>query len=906
MQASNSTPQTEISPLKSKLEHIQSSHEFKNARYSYPKMVELIQAILLHKNLPDPLHTTLDNAVQKIILLNDLLRNAQHQAKHKELQNEIDQAHLEIYRQLSTFHFQEDSGIDGALIKNANELKKILQEYLMNLKPQFIKSLQDAQKNMGEFFEKKHSHLSATAQRFQSNMKYYWTSLSSNEWIKLIENLEQLHTSLKKEIRSKKPNSCRFFFHSIMRCSQRPIMIYQNLQACEKMLAHHLLRIKKDVFYQYLLLASFPDTKSATPHIEWQTKDRSYLNDMGLPTSEENVTKPRATYRVSTGNRFQHYSNTSDDELGRQGAFSDIISTIKKARHVIFIMGWIFEPQYCYPTRETSGDVPDQPKTLGEILVNKAVANPDLEIAILVWNQVIGTEHHKTAFNYLKQIATNLGLKALPPNLQFRSVKRTGYMWSHHQKCVLVDDGQSLIGFYGSADFAGGRFDWHGHPILDREDNNHVITRVFHKNGIYRHRGLSSDKFTPRIPYREVVSRAQGPIPHDIMMEFVTRWCAKSQGAHTAMVGSLDPENRVLHCFNRIRSQGLLDYDVILPDFAKTDAIWNAQFVRSGESCVYNSDWKLDRPYEKSIHKAMLQAINHAEKFIYIETQFFISKSHNRIPQALAKKIIECHQAGKPFHVFIVLPSSPESEPYEAKTGNIKEQAHATLLNRLKLSPLRYAQWKTLRWLKQEIEKNTGGNWEDYVSLLLFAQWHQHSPAESKSCHPKKAVYIHSKLMIIDDRIIINGSANLNERSLAGCFDTEGAVYQWPKEGHEEACIAEIRKFRRHIWQIYFGSHCMKELKEAGFNSPEQRDHIAIIKKVAALNFQKFKTGESSATEETGYVLAWPYGKNEFFPYVSAQGMPDGNKMFKWHPDDNETAPIALSAADFLGLKMFY
>lgn len=37
-------------------------------------------------------------------------------------------------------------------------------------------------------------------------------------------------------------------------------------------------------------------------------------------------------------------------------------------------------------------------------------------------------------------------------------------------------------------------------------------------------------------------------------------------------------------------------------------------------------------------------------------------------------------------------------------------------------------------------------------------------------------VYVHSKLMIVDDKIVICGSANINDRSLIGKRDSEVAV----------------------------------------------------------------------------------------------------------------------------------
>ena len=38
-------------------------------------------------------------------------------------------------------------------------------------------------------------------------------------------------------------------------------------------------------------------------------------------------------------------------------------------------------------------------------------------------------------------------------------------------------------------------------------------------------------------------------------------------------------------------------------------------------------------------------------------------------------------------------------------------------------------------------------------------------------------IYIHSKLLIVDDRRLIIGSANVNDRSLLGNRDTEMAAY---------------------------------------------------------------------------------------------------------------------------------
>lgn len=58
--------------------------------------------------------------------------------------------------------------------------------------------------------------------------------------------------------------------------------------------------------------------------------------------------------------------------------------------------------------------------------------------------------------------------------------------------------------------------------------------------------------------------------------------------------------------------------------------------------------------------------------------------------------------------------------------------------------------------------------WERYVS---FCSLRTH---ENLGDHPvSELIYIHSKLMIVDDRFVIAGSANINDRSLNGDRDSE-------------------------------------------------------------------------------------------------------------------------------------
>ena len=58
-------------------------------------------------------------------------------------------------------------------------------------------------------------------------------------------------------------------------------------------------------------------------------------------------------------------------------------------------------------------------------------------------------------------------------------------------------------------------------------------------------------------------------------------------------------------------------------------------------------------------------------------------------------------------------------------------------------------------------------------------------------------IYVHSKMMLVDDTYIIIGSANINQRSMAGTRDTEIAVGCFQPNIMNQG---EVRKFRLSLW----------------------------------------------------------------------------------------------------------
>ncbi len=102
-----------------------------------------------------------------------------------------------------------------------------------------------------------------------------------------------------------------------------------------------------------------------------------------------------------------------------------------------------------------------------------------------------------------------------------------------------------------------------------------------------------------------------------------------------------------------------------------------------------------------------------------------------------------------------------------------------------------------------------------YVTLLNLRGYAELAayPGDKKIAVTEQ-IYVHSKLMIVDDRYVLVGSANINERSLLGDRDSELAVLISDTEGgYNDIDGSDIsspyrafaRDFRKKIWTKLLG-----------------------------------------------------------------------------------------------------
>lgn len=65
----------------------------------------------------------------------------------------------------------------------------------------------------------------------------------------------------------------------------------------------------------------------------------------------------------------------------------------------------------------------------------------------------------------------------------------------------------------------------------------------------------------------------------------------------------------------------------------------------------------------------------------------------------------------------------------------------------------------------------------DPFKYIKFFSLRNHAILEETQTPVEEIIYIHAKLMIVDDRYLILGSANINDRSMLGSRDHEIGLF---------------------------------------------------------------------------------------------------------------------------------
>eukprot|EP00252_Welwitschia_mirabilis_P027753 TRINITY_DN961_c0_g1_i1.p1 TRINITY_DN961_c0_g1~~TRINITY_DN961_c0_g1_i1.p1 ORF type:complete len:812 (+),score=132.73 TRINITY_DN961_c0_g1_i1:264-2699(+) len=587
--------------------------------------------------------------------------------------------------------------------------------------------------------------------------------------------------------------------------------------------------------------------------------------------------------------------------------WEDIFDAITNAKHLIYITGWSVYTEITLirdPKRpKAGGDV-----TLGELLKTKA--SEGVRVLMLVWDDRTSVPllkqdglmatHDEETMNYFKDTDVNCVLCPRNPDdgNSFIQDLQISTMFTHHQKIVVVDaplpgdsDQRRIVSFVGGIDLCDGRYDTQFHSLFRTLDSAHHSD--FHQPNFP---GASIEKGGPREPWHDIHSKLEGPVAWDVLYNFEQRW--QKQGGKDLLL--------------RLR-----DTDIISPSavtYEDDPETWHVQVFRSIDGgaafgfpdtpeeaaksgLVSGKDHIIDR----SIQDAYINAIRRAKDFIYIENQYFLGSSYSwrgddikpesigadhLIPKELSLKIVSKIEAGEPFRVYVVVPMWPEGVPESSSVQAILDWQRRTM-------QMMYTDVAQALSAKQIYDQSP----KDYLTFFCLANREvkldgEYIPAEQPEDDTdyKRAqenrrfmIYVHAKMMIVDDEYIIVGSANINQRSMDGGRDSEIAMgaYQPYHLAASEPARGQIHGFRMSLWYEHTG------MLDNVFLKPQSLECIRKMNKIGDKYWDLYSS-ESLERDLPGHLLSYPVGvtgdgdvaelpDSEYFPDTKARAL--GNKV---------------------------
>ncbi|XP_059182788.1 phospholipase D1 [Centropristis striata] len=289
---------------------------------------------------------------------------------------------------------------------------------------------------------------------------------------------------------------------------------------------------------------------------------------------------------------------------------------------------------------------------------------------------------------------------------------------------------------------------------------------------------------TPRMPWHDIASVVHGKAARDVARHFIQRW------NFTKLV---KPKYRSL------------SYPYLLPKSHTTAGEQRYQVPNCVPAKVQilrsACDWSAGIKYhEESIHNAYVHAIQNSEHFLYIENQFFISCADNRyvfnkIGDTIAERIIKAYREGKRYRVYVVTPLLPGFEADISTGGGSAIQA------------IMHFNYRTMNRgdhsIISQLRREMGDQWMNYISI---AGLRTHADLEGKLV--TELIYVHSKMLIVDDRTVIIGSANINDRSMLGKRDSEVAVIV--EDSEMVASVMDGQQYQAGKYALQLRLECFK------------------------------------------------------------------------------------------------
>lgn len=459
-----------------------------------------------------------------------------------------------------------------------------------------------------------------------------------------------------------------------------------------------------------------------------------------------------------------------------------------------------------------------------------------------------------------------------------------GTLFTHHQKCVILDtqasgNNRKVTAYIGGLDLCNGRYDTPEHRLFS--DLETVFANDLHNPT------FPPSVIGPRQPWHDLHCKVEGPAAYDIMTNFEQRWRKATKWRQFKLKKVTHWHDDALIKLGRISwiltpSSGPDGDQLVRVTDERDPEGWHVQVFRSidsgsvqgfpkdvmeaeSQNLICGKNLKIDR----SIHAAYVKAIRSAQHFVYIENQYFLGSSYywpsyknagadNLIPMELALKIASKIRINERFSVYIVIPMWPEGVPSSSAVQEILFWQGQTMA----------MMYKIIANALEEAGLAEVYHPQDYLNFYCLGKREALHPdcAQQKRQSPENGslglaqkfrrfmIYVHAKGMIVDDEYVILGSANINQRSLDGSRDTEIAMgayqpkYAWAQNKRHPR--GQVYGYRMSLWAEHLGY--LDDL----FHEPQTLECIKHINKMAKSNWEAFVAEEIK--EMRGHLMQYP------------------------------------------------
>ena len=434
---------------------------------------------------------------------------------------------------------------------------------------------------------------------------------------------------------------------------------------------------------------------------------------------------------------------------------------INQAKDVIYIHDWWLSPEL-YMRRPPAIS---QKWRIDRLLKKKA--EEGVKIFVIMYRNIesaipIDSEYSKFS---LLDLHPNVFVQRSP-----NQIRQNTFFWAHHEKLCLIDH---TVAFVGGIDLCFGRWDTPQHPVVDDKPTGFEDVNM-PKDAEHCQLWPGKDYSNPRIqdffalhkPYEEMYDREEIPrMPwHDISMQVV------GQPARDLTRHFVQRWNYILRQRKPTRPTPFLlpppDFNPADLEALGLDGSCEVQILRS---C---GPWSIGTPdkTEHSIMTAYCKLIEHSEHLVYIENQFFITSCsteatqvQNTIGDALVERAIRASKNDEAWRAIIIIPLIPGFQNTVAEAGGTSVR----LIMQYQYRSICRGESSIFGRLRTQ-----GIDPEEYIQFYSLRNWGKIGP---RKMLVTEQLYIHAKCMIVDDRVAIIGSANINERSMLGDRDSEVA-----------------------------------------------------------------------------------------------------------------------------------